>query len=378
MASVQRIMTALAVWNRDLPDSVRFDPAKLSVSRESVSVFSHYYQCINMAARPLLFHVVRTRLSRIRSCAGPEAAAKAKELDWRANLSPTTVRVIDICLSAAKDTVHMMSVAAQLDLVATYGFMDAEHIFSAAIVLVMAVVAFPDDAERSRAMSNGLGLLRKMAERGNNHMAARHDLLVRLANASLLDPSREVAESDTTMGTWQWRTAPLNPISPMPVAADANAVRGSPSVPPIINAGNNQPFAHVGLDTTATSLHPSHAESEQTRETGLLPSADAPSSSSEGLNFGIASEDTPLPVFPIVNHEQLSELFFDETTNAGTDAMLWEEGFANPALDVGYDFTRLAHAGYPAAEAFVDLDVGHYQDTWLAGSAHCELDSCAE
>ncbi len=71
MASVQSILLALSKWNRDLPDEIRFDPAKLSISRESVSTFAHYYQCINMVARPLLYHVVQKRLKEIRK--DPEA-----------------------------------------------------------------------------------------------------------------------------------------------------------------------------------------------------------------------------------------------------------------------------------------------------------------
>lgn len=113
MASVQGIVLSLSKWNRDLPDDLRFDPARLSISRESVSTFAHYYQCINMTARPLLFHVVQKRLQRIRS----SNDTGEKERDWKEGLSQTTVRVIDMCIGAAQDTINMMTVAAQRDLV---------------------------------------------------------------------------------------------------------------------------------------------------------------------------------------------------------------------------------------------------------------------
>lgn len=115
MASVQSIVLSLSKWNSELPNELRFDPARLGISRESVSTFSHYYQCINMTARPLLFHVVGRRLQGIRE------DPTAKERDWKEGLSQMTIRVIEMCISAAQDTVNMMAIAAQRDLVGEYG-----------------------------------------------------------------------------------------------------------------------------------------------------------------------------------------------------------------------------------------------------------------
>lgn len=114
MASVQSIILSLSNWNRGLPDELRFDPARLGISRESVSTFSHYYQCINMTARPLLFHVAGKRLRAMQD------DPAAKERDWKEGLSQTTVRVIEMCVSAAQETINMMTIAAQRDLVGEF------------------------------------------------------------------------------------------------------------------------------------------------------------------------------------------------------------------------------------------------------------------
>ena len=171
IASVQQIMTSLAVWHRDVPEELRFHPQKLATSRESVSTFLHYYQCINMTARPLLFYVVQQRLA---------AGLADKEQDWRKGLSQPTISVIEACVSAAANTISMMTVAAQKDLVATYGYMDGEHAFSAAAVLVMVGVAFPLNQVDVASIDTSLELLRGMADRGNTHMGAKLDLLLRL------------------------------------------------------------------------------------------------------------------------------------------------------------------------------------------------------
>ena len=64
--------------------------------------------------------------------------------------------------------------------VATYGYMDGEHAFSAAIVLTMVCVAFPYNAEDTAAMDAALELLQLMAHLGNRHIEARYQLLAHL------------------------------------------------------------------------------------------------------------------------------------------------------------------------------------------------------
>lgn len=71
--------------------------------------------------------------------------------------------------------------------------MDGEHIFSAAIVLVMVCIAFPHNAQDAAAMDSGLDLLRSIADRGNAHIGARHQLLVQLR--SMIGTSGGVAPS---------------------------------------------------------------------------------------------------------------------------------------------------------------------------------------
>jgi proline utilization trans-activator len=55
--------------------------------------------------------------------------------------------------------------------------MDGEHIFSAALVLVMVCLSFPYDAESTSAMNAALALLERMADRGNTKMLDRYELL---------------------------------------------------------------------------------------------------------------------------------------------------------------------------------------------------------
>jgi len=183
IASVQEIMISLTDWDKNLPQQLRFDPAMLSVSRESVSTFLHFHQCVNLTARPLLFHVVQKQLDHLRSYVPRE---------WNEGLSPKTINVIELCIRTARDTITMMAIAAQTDLVATYGYMDGEHAFSAALVLVMVCVTLPPDPENTASMNSALELLRNIADRGNRHIGARYQLLMQLR--SLVVPQVDFTE----------------------------------------------------------------------------------------------------------------------------------------------------------------------------------------
>ncbi|KAJ4242792.1 Transcriptional activator [Fusarium falciforme] len=110
--SVQTSMGDLSLWLRNLPSQLRLDfnkPGK-DISRESVSMFLHYYQCINMTARPLLFHVVQKRLQDF----GRNGTATT---DWREGLSQTTTVVIEACISAACASTTILAAAAEQNLV---------------------------------------------------------------------------------------------------------------------------------------------------------------------------------------------------------------------------------------------------------------------
>ncbi|RDA83964.1 hypothetical protein CP532_6905 [Ophiocordyceps camponoti-leonardi (nom. inval.)] len=233
MAAVQTIVRALSSWFRELPAALRFEPR--SFSRESVGALAHYYQCINMTVRPLLLHVVERRLRAIRA-GGPEE----KERDWKAGLSQATVHVVEMGLGAAHDTVNMMAIAAQRDMVATYGYMDGEHIFSASIVLVMACAAFPANAANSMAMQTGLGLLHYLGARGNSHMGARYELLVSLHAGAGQALS---ATSSSSL------SPPPPPPSAAPAAAPAAVPEALASFPAVDNSFLDQPlYDESGMD----------------------------------------------------------------------------------------------------------------------------------
>ncbi|KAK1834469.1 fungal-specific transcription factor [Podospora conica] len=341
MSTVQNIILALSEWETELPHELRFAPEKLAGSRECVSTFSHYYQCINMTARPLLFHVVRKRLKAIAT--NPDI----KETDWRHDLNdPTTVRVIEMCISAAKETIRMMVEAKDRNLLATYGYMDGEHVFSAAIVLVMICAAFPADESNTAAMNVGLDLLDVMAVKGvNSHMAARYDLLTRLRAAFIPGEYPKVrtplfpSAPARTAGHPLWEPD-LSSMTVGLVAAQAASGPGYPASPMSGEAPRHPSLSSmtVGLVAAQAASGPGYPTSPMSGE------APRPRSNSiaffEGFNLSLLGANTLSP-FPVSNQDTSAEAgpqYQTGTSAMELDGMVWEEGFADAHIDAGYEF----------------------------------------
>ncbi len=325
--SVHSIMEALSTWERELPDELRFDAAKLSTTRESVSTFSHYYQCINMTARPLLFHVVRDRLRAIR------ADPAAKETDWRGGLSSTAIHVIERAIYAAQHTIEMMSKARERDLVATYGYMDGEHVFSATIVLVLVCGAFPANDASADAMKVGMDLLRGMAERGgSNHMASRYCLLDRMRSAFLpghpalpapqlpellpapapLHPGLTSPLANPAASPWPGVQSPMT--ENLMAAQAAMGIRSPYLASPSLMFASPSPGGRTSVGTAATADIGGDLGHHNLGPTDLFSGID-PAALARGVTMG-------------------------EQSMGGVDLTLLEEVFATSTANANYDFSQ--------------------------------------
>ncbi|KAJ5623629.1 hypothetical protein N7490_012234 [Penicillium lividum] len=182
--SVQSITNDLSAWLRQAPDGLRINFATLEnhVNRETVSINLHFYSCVNMTVRPLVFYVIQRRI---------DAGLLGGTEDWKEDLAPNTVAVIENCITAARATTVIMDAAAKHNLLATYGYLDGEYVFSAALLLVMVNAVFPYNEANARMMETALNLLRGMADRGNTYLSSRHSLLLELRAA--MEPSSSMS-----------------------------------------------------------------------------------------------------------------------------------------------------------------------------------------
>lgn len=323
MAAVQSIVLALSQWQQELPEELRFDPVKLSTSRESVSTLLYYSQCIHMIARPLLFHVVQARL---------KSGLSNRESDWREGLTQTTVNVIEMCVHAAKETINMMSIAAQKNLVATYGYMDSDYAFSAAIVLVMVCVAFPTNRQNNESMNAALDLLRGISHRGNSHLAARYRLLAHLRATFV----------------------------PFAVPAPVGESRPGPSnvggfdIPSTEHLTSSTEHFMTNMVPGSAARGTQEMNPPQSKPTALLSSATA----SQPL---IPQQLPGAFDFTLLNNPSLAEGMFYDTDMTGPECdnnqEFWQEAFANLAGDSGNTLVESLEWGQAALDHYgVDTD----------------------
>ncbi|PNP85314.1 hypothetical protein FNYG_01373 [Fusarium nygamai] len=199
-ACIQQIMKMLSEWFERCPESIRCNPPDSGPppSREVVSIYLHYYHCINMTARPILLYAIQRQLT--------PHFQNSNTGRWEDGLSPDIIHVINRAISAARSSASILNAAAKYNLVATYGFIDGEQAFSAALLLVMVYMAFPYQEADALAMNMALDVLYSMAEKGNRYIQACHALLTKIrstvnpkeqsGSANALDASIQI-QSDT-------------------------------------------------------------------------------------------------------------------------------------------------------------------------------------
>ncbi|OAT03730.1 hypothetical protein BDBG_16104 [Blastomyces gilchristii SLH14081] len=295
VSSVQSILAELTQWHSNLPQALQCDFTKLDseISRQSVSIFLHYSQCINMTVRPLVFNVVRKCLQ--------NHEKTGEWADWRNGLQQSTVLAVETCIAAARNSAAVMAAAAKQNLMATYGYMDGEHAFSAAIILVMINIAFPHNARDHAAMTLALDVLNSMAEKGNLHIRSLHRLLLNLYNTVLpvsADPDEEPAP---TTPARQFLSPPAESAQPATLTTESGL----------------EPGPELGYEAAPIPLP--HFTPEDPLAAFLAAQQ-------------AAASTIPMPGEGgfIVPEELLS---FE---NPASDAILWEEGYGT--FDVGMDF----------------------------------------
>ncbi|KLJ08058.1 hypothetical protein EMPG_16498 [Blastomyces silverae] len=297
VSSVQSILAELAQWQSNLPQALQCDFTKLDseISRQSVSIFLHYSQCINMTVRPLVFNVVRKCLQ--------NHEKTGEWADWRNGLQQSTVLAVETCIAAAQNSAAVMAAAANQNLMATYGYMDGEHAFSAAIILVMINIAFPYNARDHAAMNLALDVLNGMAEKGNLHIRSLHRLLLNLCHTVIpvsADPDEEPASETPAR---QFLSPPAESAQP--------ATSGTESKP--------EPEPEPEPESESPPIPLTNFTPEDPLAAFLAAQQSAPSTIPMPGEGGF-----------IVPEELLS---FE---NPASDAILWEEGYGT--FDVGMDF----------------------------------------
>ena len=119
-----------------------------------------YNQCIIQTTRPVLLHLFKTQFQ-----LGP-VKTQPDQQQKRQAPSSITLALAESCVNAAQASSRVVEGLFLDGAIATFGYWDAHHTFSAALVLVMSAVMKPT-AATATSLETLLSILRSMKTNGN-------------------------------------------------------------------------------------------------------------------------------------------------------------------------------------------------------------------
>jgi proline utilization trans-activator len=167
------VLSELYQWRKSLPDALKVDYTKetIETSRNVVNIHSEYFRCINLTIRPLLLYFVRKRLRSIR--------VKRAPIDLT-RYSTDIMTLLNASLRASIQTIRSHNHLLSMSLLAKFGYLDREYIYSAISTLILFNVAFGVHGSASQQINVGLSLLSDMARVGNKNAARRKEQTLHL------------------------------------------------------------------------------------------------------------------------------------------------------------------------------------------------------
>ncbi|KAF5970472.1 transcription activator [Fusarium bulbicola] len=153
---VHGILKQLREWHDELQPELRVK--ERGTPRPVASLHLAYNQCIIQTTRPVLLHLFKTQF---------QLGSKVREdASLRQNVSSITLALAESCVNAAQASSRIVEGLFLDGSIATFGFWDAHHIFSAAMILIMSAVMKPT-AVNSDHLETLLSVLRSLKNEGN-------------------------------------------------------------------------------------------------------------------------------------------------------------------------------------------------------------------
>ncbi|KAL4930751.1 Zn(II)2Cys6 transcription factor [Aspergillus undulatus] len=153
---VHSILKQLRAWHDELPSDMRVK--ERGTPRPVASLHLAYNQCIIQTTRPVLLHLFKMQF---------QLGSKARdEATPRQSISSITLALAESCVNAAQASSRIVEGLFLDGSIATFGYWDAHHIFSAAMILIMSAMMKPT-AVNSDHLETLLSVLRSLKNDGN-------------------------------------------------------------------------------------------------------------------------------------------------------------------------------------------------------------------
>lgn len=157
---VHGILKQLRAWYDELPSIMQVK--QRDTPRPVASLHLAYNQCIIQTTRPVLLHLFKMQF--LLGSKGREDSGRSSPT--KQSVSSITLALAESCVNAALASSRIVEGLFLDGSTATYGYWDAHHIFSAAMILIMSAVMKPT-VVNSDPLETLLSVLRSMKNDGN-------------------------------------------------------------------------------------------------------------------------------------------------------------------------------------------------------------------
>lgn len=172
---VSDLVQRLFNWKNSLPEFLVVDFSKddVKISRLIVNLITEYFQGMNLAVRPLLFHFATKKLKEL------QVQSQNKYVDL-SKYSKNVLTLLNASFQASINTIKSIWALLPQNMVALFGWMDREYLFTSASTLILFNASFGvHDATRDH-LDHALTVFMKMKRLGNYPAALRRAQLLKL------------------------------------------------------------------------------------------------------------------------------------------------------------------------------------------------------
>ncbi|ODQ77465.1 hypothetical protein BABINDRAFT_25839, partial [Babjeviella inositovora NRRL Y-12698] len=165
LPTVVELVDTLVDWKKALPDYLTIDWSSC-ISRLQVNLLSEFFQGINLAIRPLVFHFVMKQLKVHYATPRDGASADPVYIDLT-SFPQSILSLLNTSFRSSIDMIRSLWSLFKQNQVALFGFMDREYLYGALATLILFNVAFGVYSTTIPHIDHGLAIMVRMARLGN-------------------------------------------------------------------------------------------------------------------------------------------------------------------------------------------------------------------
>lgn len=185
---VSDLVQRLFGWKNALPEylCVDFSNEEVKISRLVANLLTEYFQGMNLAVRPLLFHFATKKLKELQN-----QSHTNKYVDL-SQYSKNVLSLLNASFQASINTIKCIWALLPQNMVALFGWMDREYLFTSASILVLFNASFGVHDATKVHLDHALTIFTRMKKLGNYPAALRRAQLLRLIK--MLDFNRVMTD----------------------------------------------------------------------------------------------------------------------------------------------------------------------------------------